>query len=69
MGMIEQRDAGYDLIGKAETRVWLLNYCKKIEHMESTHEESHGLGARHSTLSSLTQMLLSSLSLYMIVTD
>jgi hypothetical protein len=41
----------------------------KIEHMESTHEESHGLGAGHSTLSSLTQMLLNRLSLYMIVSD
>jgi hypothetical protein len=29
MGMMEQRDAGYDLmIGKAETRVRLLNYFK-----------------------------------------
>jgi hypothetical protein len=35
--------------------------------MESTHEESHGLGAGHSTLSSLTQMLLNRLSLSMIV--
>jgi hypothetical protein len=45
MGMTEQQDAGYDLMaGIAETRVRLL----KIEHMESTHEESHGLGVGHS---------------------
>jgi hypothetical protein len=31
MGMMELRDAGYDLmVGKAETRVRLLNYCKKL---------------------------------------
>jgi hypothetical protein len=30
MGMMEQRDAGYDLIGQAEIRVRLLNYCKKL---------------------------------------
>jgi hypothetical protein len=35
--------------------------------MESTHEESYGLGAGHSTLPTLTQMRLNCLSLYMIV--
>jgi hypothetical protein len=39
----------------------------KIENIKSTHEEPHGLGAGNSTLSSLTQMLLNRLSLYMIV--
>jgi hypothetical protein len=34
MGMMEKWDADYD------ARMRLLNYCKKIEHMESTHEES-----------------------------
>jgi hypothetical protein len=63
--MMEQRDASYDLmIGKAETRVRLLNYFEKLN-IWRAHMRNHGRGIAR--WSSITQMLLNRLSLYMSV--